>query len=145
MCETSAGNGDKDMTESECDTFLREIRIGTLCTLNEDGSPNAVPLWYEWNGEKIRLFSSRDTGKVRRLTNDPRACFSVEDPVGVPEAWVTVEGKIKVLNQGGKELAVKLAKIYYEGEQRAQTVAKWSKKNDWVLLELTPSRIRSMT
>lgn len=145
MCETNAGTGDKDMTESECDTFLREIRIGTLCTLNEDGSPNAVPLWYEWTGEKIRLFSSRDTGKVRRLTNDPRACFSVEDPVGAPEAWVTVEGKIKVLNQGGKELAVKLAKIYYEGEQRAQTVAKWSRKDDWVLLELTPSRIRSMT
>jgi PPOX class probable F420-dependent enzyme len=132
------------MTESECDAFLREIRIGTLCTLNEDGSPNAVPLWYEWDGEKLRLFSSRDTGKVRRLTKDPRACFSVEDPVGSTEAWVTVEGTIEIRHQGGKELAVKLAGIYYEGEQRAQTMARWSKKEDWVLLELTPTRIRSI-
>ena len=132
------------MTESECDAFLREIRIGTLCTLNKDGSPNAVPLWYEWDGDKIRLFSSRDTGKVRRLINDPRVCFSVEDPVGATEAWVTVEGAVEILDQGGKELAVKLADIYYKGEQRTETMARWSQKEDWVLLELTPSRIRSI-
>jgi PPOX class probable F420-dependent enzyme len=132
------------MTESECDAFLREIRIGTLCTLNEDGSPNAVPLWYDWDGQILRMFSSRDTGKVRRLTEDPRACFSVEDPVGVAEAWVTVEGTIEILDKGGKDLALKLAGIYYAGEQRTQTLSKWGEKEDWLLLELTPTKIRSI-
>ena len=132
------------MSDAARDTFLREIRIGTLCTLNQDGSPNAMPLWYEWDGEKIRMFSSRDTGKVRRLSNDPRACLSVEDPVGAMEAWVTVEGSVEILDQGGKELALKLAGIYYEGERRDKTLASWSQTEDWVLLELTPSQIRSM-
>ena len=132
------------MSNAERDAFLREIRIGTLCTLNADGSPNAIPLWYEWDGDKLRMFSSEETGKVRRLRKDPRACFSVEDPVGALEAWVTVEGNVEVLGQGGQELALKLAAIYYEGERREKTLATWRKKEDWVLLELTPTRVRSM-
>jgi PPOX class probable F420-dependent enzyme len=132
------------MTAAERDAFLRETRIATLCTLNADGSPNAMPLWYEWDGEKIRMFSSRNTGKVRRLTRDPRACISVEDPVGAVEAWVTVEGTVEIHEQGGMELALKLAAVYYAGEQLKTTLAAWSQKDDWLLLELTPTRIRSM-
>jgi PPOX class probable F420-dependent enzyme len=132
------------MSREERDAFLRETRIGTLCTLNEDGSPNAMPLWYEWNGEMARMFSSKDTGKVRRLSRDPRACLSVEDPVGATEAWVTVEGTVEIINEGGKEFALKLATIYYKGERREKAVAAWRKKDDWVLLELTPTQIRSI-
>ena len=131
------------MTREQRDAFLREIRIGTLCTLNGDGSPNALPLWYEWDGEKLRMFSMEDTGKVRRLRKDPRACLSVEDPVGTQEAWVTVEGEVAILAEGGKELALKLAALYYEGEKREKTLATWGKTDGWVLLEMTPTRIRS--
>ncbi len=131
------------MTKSEYDAFLKATRIGTLCTLNADGSPNAMPLWYDWDGEKIRMFTSRDTGKVRRLARDPRACLSVAEPVGAPEAWVTVEGTVEMLDEGGRELACRLAALYYEPEKAARTIAVWEKKDDWVLLELTPTRIRS--
>ena len=131
------------MTREQRDAFLREIRIGTLCTLNADGSPNALPLWYEWDGEKLRMFSMEDTGKVRRLRKAARACLSVEDPVGTKEAWVTVEGKVAILADGGKELALKLAAIYYEGERREKTLDAWGKSDGWVLLEMTPTRIRS--
>ena len=132
------------MTDAERDAFLREIRIGTLCTLNANGSPNALPLWYEWDGKKLRMFSSRASGKVRRLSKDPRGCLSVEDPVGAMEAWVTVEGNVEILDQGGKALALKLAGLYYEGKRREDTFAAWSKKEDWVLLEMTPTRMLSM-
>ncbi len=128
------------MTDAERDAFLREVRIGTLCTLNEDGSPNALPLWYEWDGEKARMFSMRDTGKVRRLRRDPRACLSVADPVGAPEAWVTVEGTVEIFDEGGKEFGLRLTHSYYEGERLQEALAEWGARDDWVLLELTPTR-----
>ena len=131
------------MTDAERDAFLRETRIGTLGTLNQDGSPNALPLWFEWDGATIRMFSSRDAGKVRRLRRDPRASLTVAVPVGAPEAWVTVEGTVAILDEGGKELGLKLAHVYYEGERREEAIAEWSQRDDWVLLELTPTRIRS--
>lgn len=132
------------MTPDERDEFLRGTRIAILSTLNDDGSPNALPLWFEWDGQKIRMFSSRATGKVRRLERDARASLTIADPVGAPEAWVSVEGVVALRDEGGKELAIKLAAAYYEGEHRELTIEAWSQTDDWVLLELTPTRIRSM-
>jgi hypothetical protein len=48
-----------------------------------------------------------------------------------------------VLNHGGRELACRLAAVYYEPEKARKTIAVWQKKDDWMLLELTPTRIRS--
>ena len=132
------------MTEQERDAFLSGTRIAILSTLNDEGSPTALPLWFDWDGEKIRMFSSRATGKVRRLRRNAHACVTVADPVGAPEAWVSVEGTVAILDEGGKELALKLAAAYYEGEHRQLTIESWSQSDDWVLLELTPTRIRSM-
>lgn len=131
------------MSTPEQDAFLKEIRIGFLSSLNSDGSPNTMPLWYDWDGDKVRMFTSRDTGKVRRLTADPRASLSVAQGVGVTEAWVTVEGTVELLDEGGRELACRLAALYYAPEHARKTIEVWEKKDDWVLLELTPTRIRS--
>ena len=131
------------MTKAQRDAFLRETRIATLVTLNEDGSPNALPLWYEWDGERLRMFSQFGTGKLCRLERDPRACVSVADPVGALEAWVTVEGTVEMKEEGGRELALRLAERYYSLDRAERTIRAWSKLEGWVLLELTPSRIRS--
>ena len=137
------------MSKADYDAFLKELRIGTLCTLNADGSPNALPIWYDWDGEKIRMFSNHDTGKIRRLRKDPRACLSVAEPVGANESWVTVEGTVELLEEGGKELALSRAKHYYDPNvykdtaRSGKTIAHWEQSDDFVLLELTPTRIRS--
>ena len=131
------------MTKAQRDAFLREARIATLVTLNEDGSPNALPLWYDWDGERLRMFSMSGTGKLRRLARDPRACVSVADPVGALEAWVTVEGAVEMKQEGGRDLALRLAERYYEPERAERTIRSWSRLEGWVLLELTPTRIRT--
>ncbi len=61
----------------------------------------------------------------------------------IAEAWVTVEGTVAILDEGGRELACRLAAIYYEPDLAKETIAIWEKLEDWVLLELTPTRIRS--
>ena len=137
------------LTKAECNAFLKELRIGTLCTLNGDGSPNALPIWYHWNGEKIHMFTSHGTAKVKRLARDPRACLSVAEPVGVRESWVTVEGTVEVIEEGGKELSLRLASLYYAPETfpdqaHAKKNTTFFETNDTtILLELTPTRIRS--
>ena len=131
------------MTKAQRDAFLREARIATLVTLNEDGSPNALPLWYDWDGERLRMFSMSGTGKLRRLARDPRACVSVADPVGALESWVTVEGTVEMKQEGGRDLALRLAERYYAPERAERTIRTWSRLEGWVLLELTPTRIRT--
>lgn len=131
------------MNKDEVDRFLKETRIATLVTLNNDGSPNALPLWYEWDGSYLWMFTLEGTGKLRRIRRDNRICVSVHAPVGEAEAWVTVEGTAELLDEGGMEMACRRAADYYEPTQAKKISEIWSKRDDWILIKLTPTRIRS--
>lgn len=132
------------MTVAQRNTFLSETRIAKLVTLYPDGSPTVVPIWYEWDGEHAWMFTARDSEKVARIRADPRVCLSVEDPVGAPEAWVTIEGTASIEEHGGIELARRLARRYYDPEKAERTLQEWERVADrWIVLKLTPTRIRS--
>jgi len=131
------------MTDHQRDEFLKTPRIAKLVTLYPDGSPTVVPVWYEWDGEHAWVFTSRDSEKIGRIRSDRRVCLSVEEPVGVPEAWVTIEGTAAI-EEGGMDLARRLAPRYYAPEKAARALDSWSAQAElWVLLKITPRRIRS--
>lgn len=133
-----------EMTAAQRDVFLRETRIAKLATLQPDGSPTVVPVWFEWDGTTAVLFTSRRSPKVRRLRADARVALSVEEPVGVAEAWVTIEGVATFEESGGIELARRLAHRYYTVERAANALAAWEKTaDDWVVVRIRPRRIRS--
>jgi PPOX class probable F420-dependent enzyme len=132
------------MTPNQRDDFLREARIAKLVTLRDDGSPTVNPVWFEWDGTSARLFTSRGTGKVKRIAANPRVALSVETGVGEPEAWVSLEGDGVVLEEGGKELARRLIERYYDDAKIAATWPSWEAgAANFVVIELTPSRIVS--
>ena len=133
------------MTPAQLDAFLRETRIAKLVTLYADGRPTSVPVWFEWDGEAARLFTSVDSGKVGRIEADPRVCLSVEEAVGVGEAWVTIEGNATIETEGGMELARRLAYRYYSPEKAAATLPGWERMAaKWVVVKVAPTRIRSL-
>jgi PPOX class probable F420-dependent enzyme len=133
-----------EMTTAERDAFLQQTRIAKLATLNADGSPNVVPVWFEWDGETAALFTSRSSAKVRRIGRDPRVALSVEEGVGVPEAWVTIEGTAAIEELGGWDLAQRLAARYYSAERNRTVLPAWEKMAaEWVVVRITPARIRS--
>src|SRR3970040_337863 len=98
-----------EMTAAEADAFLRETRIAKLATLQENGAPTIIPVWFEWDGEVARVFTSRTSPKVRRIAADARVALSVEEPVGVHERWVTIEGTASISDAGTVQLLTRLA------------------------------------
>jgi PPOX class probable F420-dependent enzyme len=132
------------MAPDECDAFLRETRIAKLATLNADGSPNVVPVWFEWDGQVARVFTSRGSAKVRRIERDPRVALSVEEPLGVPEAWVSIEGTAAVGGEDPWPLIERLIACYYKGPRADAARESWSAmKDEWVVVRITPARVRS--
>lgn len=132
------------METAERDAFLQQPRIAKLATLNADGSPNVVPVWYDWDGQVARVFTSRTSPKVKRIQRDPRVALAVEEGVGIPEAWVSIEGTATIEEEGGLELARKLADLYYTPEKVAEVWPSWEKNAaNWVVLVITPRKIRA--
>ncbi len=135
------------MTEEERERFLSEPRYGVLSTLSEDGLPVSVPVWFEWDGNVVRMLSFKKTPKVRRLKADPRASLLVVNRLDELEAWVAFDGEIAISDEGGFALAERLAHRYWNlnDPARAKELEAWRENADgFCLLTLTPSRIRTM-
>lgn len=133
-----------EMTMAQRDAFLQETRIAKLATLNRDGSPTIVPVWFEWDGTHAALFTHRSSPKVARIRLHPAVALSVEEGVGVPEAWVTIEGVATIESDGGWDLANRLAQRYYTVEKNRTVLPAWKRMaDDWAVVRITPRRIRS--
>jgi PPOX class probable F420-dependent enzyme len=133
-----------EMAVAERDAFLNEARIGVLATLNAHGAPLAIPIWYEWDGARARMFTTNSSPKVARLRRDGRVCLTVAEPAGVPEAWVAIEGKASIEEGTGFALARRLAPRYYPAEQAKRVLAEWGRDAAaWVTIVVEPRRIRS--
>ena len=126
------------MTEEERDRFLSEPRYGILTLLRTDGSPIAVPVWFDWTGEVVRMFTSVVSAKMERLRADPRASLLV--------AWVAFDGVVSIHEDGGIELAERLAPRYWDlsDPDRQRTLESWREAAAaFRILELKPARIRT--
>ncbi len=133
-----------EMSVTERDAFLQQARIGVLSTLDAAGAPLALPIWYEWDGVRARMFSSVSAPKVARLRRDGRVCLTVAEPAGVPEAWVAIEGMATIEEGTGFAVAQRLAPRYYPAEQAERTLAAWERvAQDWATIAIEPRRIRS--
>jgi PPOX class probable F420-dependent enzyme len=134
------------MTDAQRDEFLNEPRIAVLSTISAEDSPISIPIWFEWDGEHARVFTGIGSPKIRRLQANPAASLLVANPTGEPEAWVLIEGKISIENEGGFELAERLALRYWglSDPAHTSTVEEWRASADTLrVLELAPTRVRS--
>lgn len=134
------------MTDTQRDEFLSEARIAVLSTISAEGTPLSIPIWFEWDGDHARVFTSIGSPKIRRIEANPAASLLVANPTGEPEAWVLIEGVILIETEGGFDLAQRLALRYWglSDPAHTSTVDEWRATADTLrVLELVPSRIRS--
>jgi PPOX class probable F420-dependent enzyme len=74
------------------DLLMRPGLLGVVCTRRPDGSPQANPVWFRFDGERIRVWTDEERRWVRNLRRDPRVAFSVHEN---ERPWVslTVRGR----------------------------------------------------
>ena len=139
------------MSESAIQDFVARPRLGYLTTLKQDGSPSTFPMWVEWDGSVLRMFTSRDMLKLKRIERDPRINVTIGNDNDEKIQWVCFEGSVKVIAGAGKDLALRLADLYWGKNPtdafQKETVAMWegSEPEGFRLLELRPDRVNSFT
>jgi nitroimidazol reductase NimA-like FMN-containing flavoprotein (pyridoxamine 5'-phosphate oxidase superfamily) len=134
------------MSDEERERFLAEPRYGILNTLRSDGWPVGVPVWFDWDGEAVRMFTSVLSPKIKRIQRDCRASLLVVNHPSEEEAWVCFDGPVSIREEGGFELAEELAPRYWDLSDpgRKETLELWRKAAAAMrLLELRPEKIRS--
>lgn len=137
------------MSETERSAFLATTRQAILLTTDADGRANGVPVWFDWDGESVRIFSDASAAKVERVRRDPRISVLVTNHIDEPPMWVRFDGLAEVASdEDAKAFAVDvLAPRYWdlENPEYAAVVAQWREAPDnaLVVIRLRPERIRS--
>jgi len=81
---TSAPAGKSRKRSVECrshaDAALRRDPVVWLSSVQPDGRPHLVPVWFHWDGEQIVAFSKPHARKVGNLRDQPYVMLAVGTP-----------------------------------------------------------------
>ena len=132
--------------DPKAEALLTSTRHGFLShRVGDPGWSRPVPVWFEWDGEVARVFSTASAPKVASLRDDPAAHLLVANEVGEPEAWVSITADVQIGPVGGPWIEA-LASRYWdlgEAKRRAELDGMLGSIDDFVLLTLTPTKVRS--
>lgn len=123
--------------------FLDGRDIVVLATVQPDGAPLAMPMWFLHDPAALAMISVAGTQKVRNLHRDPRVCVVAERGARGDVRGVSVHGRAEFLSDGPERRALAdrfLEKYHPHLEQR------WGGRGmpaDRVMFRIVPERVRA--
>jgi PPOX class probable F420-dependent enzyme len=110
---------------------------GVIATIREDGSPQATPVWIDYDGEDVLVNSARGRTKVKNVERDPRATVTVLPAENQQAGYVMVSGPAEITEDGALEHINMLAKKYL-GEDKYPYLGPDEKR---VIIRIRPERV----
>jgi PPOX class probable F420-dependent enzyme len=68
--------------------------IAHFATIRPDGSVQSNPMWFAWDGSRIRLTHTRTRKKYQNVSSEPRVALSIVDPDD-PQRYLEVRGVVE--------------------------------------------------
>jgi PPOX class probable F420-dependent enzyme len=104
--------------ESHQDLFTREKRaFAFLSTVMADGSPQVTPVWFDLEGETLRINTARGRVKDINMSHRPAIALAIMDPDN-PYRYIQVRGTVVgSTEEGAREHIDRLAGKYLGKEK----------------------------
>ena len=130
-----------EMTKDEIRNFLlKGTFTGKLGTINKNGTPHVVPIWYTLDDENNILFNTDDNSvKAKNIRRDNRVRLCVDDQVPL-FSFVTIDGIAEIVSKEPKEV-FKWAKIIaarYMGNDKADEYGRRNSSEGELLIKIKP-------
>jgi PPOX class probable F420-dependent enzyme len=68
-----------ELSESYRDLLERPL-FAHLATVRPDGSPQSSVMWFDWDGQVLRITHTKSRQKFANIEKDPRVALSIADP-----------------------------------------------------------------
>jgi PPOX class probable F420-dependent enzyme len=134
------------LTDAELEHYIETSKTVVMATINHDGWPHVVPMWYSVIDGKIKMHTYRSSQKVLNIERDPRGSVLIEDGVQYNELrGVFMRGRFEIVDD--QDLCYRIgihAATKYMGadpEQAAPFVRQQVKKR--IALVFHPDKISS--
>ena len=133
-----------ELAKPDLDRFLRESSIvAILATIDAEGRPYLVPVWYEWDGSQCWIVSKPKADYVANLRRNPQASLSIATQT-LPYVRVLIQGRVDLIetDQEWLPMGYRMGERYLgaaEGRAYIDKTKGWKR----LFLRITPESIRS--
>jgi PPOX class probable F420-dependent enzyme len=122
---------------------LKGTFTGKLGTVNKDGTPHVVPIWYTVDEEDNIMFSTGDKSiKAKNIRRDNRIRLCVDDQTPL-FSFVTIDGIAEIISNEPGEV-YKWAKIIaarYMGHNKSEAYGRRNSGEGELLIKIKPIRV----
>jgi PPOX class probable F420-dependent enzyme len=97
--------------------LFAKVAYANLATVMPDGSPQVTPVWFDYDGECLRINSAKGRIKDKNMRRNKRVAVSIQDPDNAYR-YLAVRGNIEEITEQGADAHIdSLAKKYLNKEK----------------------------
>ena len=130
------------MKKKDIDRLLAQPHIAVVAVTAPDGSPHAVPTWYEYKGGKVTFHTETTAFKFKCLEHDPRIALVV-DTKQSPYKCVILKGQATIEIKNHDDARGLRMSIAYLGRKNGVAYHNTVKGSEVAVVTLKPDRIIS--
>ncbi|HYD49508.1 MAG TPA: PPOX class F420-dependent oxidoreductase [Terriglobales bacterium] len=102
----------KNVPERFHDLLTEKKAFAHVATLMPDGSPQVTPVWFDVDGDCLRINTARGRAKDHNVERDGRIALSIVDPDN-PYRALMMRGRVTEITENGADSHIdQLAKKY---------------------------------
>ncbi len=122
--------------------FIKSQKILRLATIDPQGNPHIVPVWYHYMNSKFYIGTNTKTTKAKNIRNNPKVSFCIDVGINSPDIFGVMgvgKGRLVLDNKRVKLVAKKILIRYFKSlnNQSAQQLL----KDTDCIIEIIPKKI----
>jgi PPOX class probable F420-dependent enzyme len=122
------------------DLLTKKKAFANLATVNADGTPQVTPVWFDWDGSRLRINTAKGRVKDKNLRRTPALALTIMDPDN-PYRYIQVKGRVANVTESGADAHIDALSKKYTGQDR---YAKRTPGEVRVIFTITPDRVQTM-
>ncbi len=103
----------QDLLQDETKAYL------FLATIMPDGSPQVTPVWFDADGQHIRINTAKGRVKDRNMRARPKVAMVIQDPRN-PYRYLQIRGRVVEITEEGADEHINRLSLKYDGKPWAR-------------------------
>jgi predicted pyridoxine 5'-phosphate oxidase superfamily flavin-nucleotide-binding protein len=112
------------MFSDELREFLKKPHLARMSTIDPNGYPHTVPVWYEMDGEEFVITAPAETKKLNHIRANPKGCISIGGAPDDGGGWL-FKGLFSLTDEAMWPWLEKMTYHYEPREQAEKDLALW--------------------
>jgi uncharacterized protein len=120
--------------------LLEGYRYVSMVTYRKSGEGVPTTVWFALVDGKAYVFTGEQTGKAKRIRNNPRVRLTPSNFIGRPKVSSSVEAEVRLMDEDEEELADRAIGEKYGWQYRLYNfvLGRVAPQHEHVFLELRP-------